>query len=200
MTKLIFEEWMIKLNNDFKKENRKVLMLLDNCSSHVDLELSNIEIFFFPPNTTSIIQPLDQGIIKLLKDNYRFSIHYIHNNFRRMMLTRLVDCNENLTNEIKNIDLVDVFIGWSYLGNKPLKQQYRNVLRMIFFNKRFICLKHNYVEVKNKIQRDEEIVNTVAKEIINFKKNYSDLTNEEEKIINIMPKYHNKTFLIFLHS
>ena len=65
MTKLIFEEWMIKLNNDFKKENRKVLMLLDNCSSHVDLELSNIEIFFFPPNTTSIIQPLDQGIIKL---------------------------------------------------------------------------------------------------------------------------------------
>ena len=66
MTKLIFEEWMIKLNNDFKKENRKVLMLLDNCSSHVDLELSNIEIFFFSSNTTSIIQQLvDHGIIKL---------------------------------------------------------------------------------------------------------------------------------------
>ena len=36
-----------------------------------DFELSNIELFFFQPNTSSLIQPLDQGIIKIFKDYYK---------------------------------------------------------------------------------------------------------------------------------
>ena len=47
-------------------------MLLDNAPVHVkDLNLFNVELFFFPPNTSSVIQPLDQDIIKSRKDKYK---------------------------------------------------------------------------------------------------------------------------------
>lgn len=38
----------------------------DNASSHPNLKLSNIELVFLPPNTTSETQPLDQGIKRLI--------------------------------------------------------------------------------------------------------------------------------------
>lgn len=37
----------------------------------MDLKLSNVSIIFFPPNTTSKVQPLDQGIIRTFKAHYR---------------------------------------------------------------------------------------------------------------------------------
>ena len=47
-----------------RKRNKKVLLFLDNCTSHImDNELSNVKLIFFPSNITSVLQPLDQGII-----------------------------------------------------------------------------------------------------------------------------------------
>ena len=52
--------------------SRQILLFLDNAPVHpVDLKLSNITVVFFPPNTTSIVQPLDQGIIRAFKAHYR---------------------------------------------------------------------------------------------------------------------------------
>lgn len=52
---------------------RKVLFLADNCPAHPKVieGLSNVELFFFPPNTTSKIEPCDVGIIQALKIHYR---------------------------------------------------------------------------------------------------------------------------------
>lgn len=51
---------------------REILLFLDNAPVHpVDFKLSNIKIIFFPPNTTSKVQPLDQGIIHAFKVHYR---------------------------------------------------------------------------------------------------------------------------------
>ena len=59
-------------------------MILDNASSHVvsfakvgkscglsTLELSNMNLVLLPPNVTSIVQPLDQGIIASFKIQYK---------------------------------------------------------------------------------------------------------------------------------
>lgn len=60
------------------KRDQKVILLLDNFSGHragVDLvpPPDNIAVRFLPPNTTSIWQPMDQGIIRSFKTFYRRS-------------------------------------------------------------------------------------------------------------------------------
>merc|ERR1712110_939185 len=57
------------------KEGRNICLLVDNCPAHPNIEgLTNVELKFLPPNTTSVIQPCDQGIIQNLKKIYRRSI------------------------------------------------------------------------------------------------------------------------------
>jgi aspartyl/asparaginyl beta-hydroxylase (cupin superfamily) len=53
------------------KEDRHVLLLVDNASSHMDFNLSHVKIHFLPPNTTAELQPLDAGIIRSFKAHYR---------------------------------------------------------------------------------------------------------------------------------
>jgi DDE superfamily endonuclease len=55
-----------------KKGNRKILLFLDNAPCHVlTQDFSNIKLAFFPPNTTSKCQPLDQGVIRSFKCHCR---------------------------------------------------------------------------------------------------------------------------------
>ncbi|POM64511.1 Tigger transposable element derived 4 [Phytophthora palmivora] len=50
-------------------EDRHVLVLVYNASSHTEegLTLTNVRVEKLPPNTTSKLQPLDQGIICCVK-------------------------------------------------------------------------------------------------------------------------------------
>ncbi|XP_045107142.1 tigger transposable element-derived protein 1-like [Portunus trituberculatus] len=50
----------------------KILLLVDIAPSHpASLEnLSNIKLAFLPPNTTSLLQPCDQGLIQMFKSYY----------------------------------------------------------------------------------------------------------------------------------
>ncbi|GFU68413.1 tigger transposable element-derived protein 1 [Trichonephila clavipes] len=77
MTTAIFTEWF---NNCFVPEveaymkekslDFKVVLIVDNAASHPQLEHPNVQLVFLPPNTTSLIQPLDQGIIATFKKYY----------------------------------------------------------------------------------------------------------------------------------
>ncbi|XP_071965525.1 tigger transposable element-derived protein 6-like [Antedon mediterranea] len=71
MTGALFDDYLTDLNNQMRFQGRNILLFLDNASSHVGLEKSNIKLAFLPPNTTSVLQPLDQGIIKAFKSRYR---------------------------------------------------------------------------------------------------------------------------------
>ncbi|XP_053968916.1 jerky protein homolog-like [Anastrepha ludens] len=77
VTTAIFTEW---LNRYFVPQVKKylldkglefkVILLIDNAPGHPHKEQANVEIVFLPPNTNSILQPLDQGIICNFKKHY----------------------------------------------------------------------------------------------------------------------------------
>lgn len=61
------------------KNDLKILMILDNASSHcIDEELlTHVKILKLPPNTTCVLQPMDAGIIAAFKRRYR-KLHMRH--------------------------------------------------------------------------------------------------------------------------
>ncbi|XP_064468534.1 tigger transposable element-derived protein 6-like [Ornithodoros turicata] len=73
MTRDIFALWLRDFDEDMRRRQRKICLCLDNCTAHPveDLVLSNTELQYFPANCTSVIQPLDQGVINSVKCAYR---------------------------------------------------------------------------------------------------------------------------------
>ncbi|UYV85040.1 hypothetical protein LAZ67_X004383 [Cordylochernes scorpioides] len=70
MTSYLFEKWLLNSDKKFTKEKRKVILFIDNCTAHNSIPpMENVEVFFFP--ATSVIQPMDKGVIKNLKHFYR---------------------------------------------------------------------------------------------------------------------------------
>ena len=67
-----FKEWVRELDRTFPLEGGSVAQVMDNYPTHPHIEnLKSIKLFFLPPNTTSITQPMDQGAIRSLKTKYR---------------------------------------------------------------------------------------------------------------------------------
>ena len=71
MTSFLFADFLISFNAKMKRGKRKVLLIMDNAPSHILPQLSNVNIHFLPPTTTSHLQPLDAGIIQNFKCYYR---------------------------------------------------------------------------------------------------------------------------------
>ena len=51
-------QWQMKM------QNRHVLLFLDNATCHPHSKFSNVRLAWFPPNTTTVSQPMDQGIVR----------------------------------------------------------------------------------------------------------------------------------------
>lgn len=72
MTSDIFIKWVRDWDRELTKKQKKILLLVDNCPAHPSIsDLRSITLIFLPPNTTSVLQPMDQGIIRALKSNFR---------------------------------------------------------------------------------------------------------------------------------
>ena len=71
MTSFVFTEWLNKWNRKLSRDGRRIALVIDNATCHPKITLSNIELVFLPPNTTSHTQPMDQGIIANMKSHYR---------------------------------------------------------------------------------------------------------------------------------
>ena len=75
MTGDLFEEWVRKLDTSFRDQDRNVALMIDNSPAHPEIKnLTNINLIFLLPNTTSVLQPMDQGVIRSLKAHYRRKI------------------------------------------------------------------------------------------------------------------------------
>ncbi|CAI5517149.1 unnamed protein product [Closterium sp. Naga37s-1] len=86
MTSSLFTHYIEQLDATMYAEGRKIVVLLDNASSHTlttegatteDMfgfrtrALGNVRLVYLPPNTTCFTQPLDQGLISMAKARYR---------------------------------------------------------------------------------------------------------------------------------
>ena len=82
----IFSEWFhkefvpsVKKHMSEKSLQVKALLLLDNAPAHPDESVllssdKSIKAMFLPPNTTALIQPMDQGELESLKRRYQKSL------------------------------------------------------------------------------------------------------------------------------
>ena len=69
-----FEDWAQELHRKFSSE-RSLAQVTHNCLAHPHIEnLKSIKLFFLPPYNTSTTQSMNQGVIRLLKANYRKNI------------------------------------------------------------------------------------------------------------------------------
>jgi hypothetical protein len=65
----IFQEFLVSLDRRMASKSRKILLFVDHCPAHPKdvRNFKNVQVEFFPANTISVLQPMDQGIIKALK-------------------------------------------------------------------------------------------------------------------------------------
>uniref|UniRef100_A0A0N5BUX3 DDE-1 domain-containing protein n=1 Tax=Strongyloides papillosus TaxID=174720 RepID=A0A0N5BUX3_STREA len=109
MTKSLFQEYLIYLDNYFTKKNiSPVALILDNCTSHnvesaeLDFHFNNIKLFFLPKSTTGELQPLDITVNRIFKMYYK-------KNFLQKIISLTESCENGDVNTLLNsITLHDV--------------------------------------------------------------------------------------------
>jgi hypothetical protein len=133
MTKSIFENWLSRFNEEMRGKGRKVALLIDNATCHAtSIQYSNIDVIFFPKNTTSLIQPCDQGIIKAFKNHF--------NNW--MMRTIIYDKNPTaeIDEVIKAITILDAMscskMAWDEITESTIQNCFEKALEIEIYDSR----------------------------------------------------------------
>ena len=93
MTNDTWPDWLRKWDRSLCFQQQKIALLFDNCSPHDDVEeLKCIKVVKLPPNTTSLIEPCDIGIIRTLKA-------YCRHEIRARIIDAIEDgCNDSSIN------------------------------------------------------------------------------------------------------
>ena len=107
MTTIMFKEWLERLNGRMTLQSRNILLVVDDCGAHPAVHLSNVEIVFLPPNTTSRLQPCDAGIIANVKALYR-------KRWLRHVLAQ-IDEASSASDLAKRVNILDA-IAWLHLA------------------------------------------------------------------------------------
>ena len=56
-------------------EGRKIAQLIGNCPAHPSVsDLTKVQLVFLPPNTNSVLQQMDQGVMRSLKTHCRGTV------------------------------------------------------------------------------------------------------------------------------
>lgn len=133
MTASLFKDWYWNSFIPFvmKKLRRmniekKIILFVDNCSAHPHQdELNNISgtvrTEYLPPNTTSLIQPMDQGIIETAKRLYR----------HRLVSALVSKRDMNLKERLATIDVLyavrEIAHAWSMVKPQTLSKAWYNL-------------------------------------------------------------------------
>ncbi|KFD63957.1 hypothetical protein M514_23948 [Trichuris suis] len=137
LTKASFEEWFLNhfcpAVQKYCKPNNiafKALLVLDNAPSHPTNHgqlNENVKVTFMPPNTTALLQPMDQGIIAT------FKAYYLRETFAQALarttgegaLSLLEFWRKyNVKNAIENIDRA-----WQEVSGSSMRSAWSSILR-----------------------------------------------------------------------
>ncbi|KAH9633866.1 hypothetical protein HF086_013755 [Spodoptera exigua] len=120
MTSELFEKWLRDWDRDLVKKKKKILLLVDNCPAHPNVtDLKSITLAFLPPNTTSVLQPMDQGIIRSLKTN-----------FRKNLVLKMINClDANENNSSTKITVLDAILMVNDAWNKMSQSTIHNCFK-----------------------------------------------------------------------
>ena len=123
-----------------------VLLLMDIAGCHpqdLDFEFSNVKIVFFPPNTISMSQPLDLGIIQNFKTHYRnFFLRYILASIDTCTSASEVAGNITILNAIRWISK-----SWERSSLKLLPNVSGKLKYLLLFANRFQHLPHSKIHL-----------------------------------------------------
>lgn len=168
MTSEIYESWLNKLDKKFLREKRKILLFVDNCPSHpkVTGNLQAIRVVFLPPNMTSKLQPLDQGVIKNLKHHYR-----------KKCVQRLLR-NVETGKQLNDINLLDAVVmlqkSWDDVTEKTIANCFR---------------KAGFVKTEFEFQEQEDLDEPVPEEwsdyqnVLSCEEDYDSFINVDAHVL-----------------
>ncbi|XP_049961827.1 tigger transposable element-derived protein 4-like [Schistocerca serialis cubense] len=84
MTPIFFEAEIRSWDRELRSQKRKILVHVNNCPEHPALSgLENIKLVFLPGYMTSVLQPVDQELIRSLKCQCR-----------KLILLKMIQCTE----------------------------------------------------------------------------------------------------------
>lgn len=130
MTRQIFLEWLVKLDEQMRKANRRILLIVDRCPAHpMDVSTTNIKVVFLPANTTSLIQPMDAGIIRSLKAKYRSAL-------MKCIISRLDSgCEETQMQAAKSVSVLDALnmlkTAWGQVTQQTIEHCFKSCFSVI---------------------------------------------------------------------
>lgn len=122
MTTEIFNKWLQMFDNQMTLQKRQVLLFLDNFSGHkVVCPLGATRVVFFPPNTTSKLQPMDRGIIKNVK-------HFYRKNLVKRLLLDIEAAGANIPTESISVrDAIDMLTeAWSCVTTNTIHNCFKS--------------------------------------------------------------------------
>ena len=124
MTGEIMHNILQKVNRRLRLEGRSILLLMNNAGCHpkdLSTKFSNINVVFLSPNTTSVLQPLDLGIIQ------NFKIHY-----RKLLIQHVITRIEECSTAHEVVKSLSVLLAsrwiaeaWQKVSSETIKKCFR---------------------------------------------------------------------------
>ncbi|XP_062127463.1 tigger transposable element-derived protein 4-like [Drosophila sulfurigaster albostrigata] len=121
MTSTIFMNCVRHWDAELQTHKKKILLLVDNCPTHPQIgDLTNITLVFLPPNTTSVLQPMDQGIIRVIKSTFR----------KNLVLKIISNMDENKDENYPKITILDAILmindAWQQLSPLTIANSFKH--------------------------------------------------------------------------
>lgn len=134
MSASLFEEWfkaefVPEVEKYLKSESLppKAILFMDNCSAHPsNLAVNDIRVEFLPPNTTALIQPMDQGCLQNLKSLYK--IHLM------AFIMQKFNGGASIPEALKSVTIREVVIwladAWTQVSEITISKTWKNVRKL----------------------------------------------------------------------